>query len=166
MTRPVTSGDYIRPYRKPRVRTFKEGATQTFLKGAPLIFSVTADHENEVVEAGADPAYIIGYAAQDASGVQGTAISVYLATADSEFRAVVQNTGTLDYTNIGTRYGLVYDAGNKIWRVDLTEVTVTHCTIVDLLDKDGDVNGYVVFKPVMFTTTDGITQRDKPYGVA
>jgi hypothetical protein len=169
-TRTVGAGDCIRPYRtakgSPRIFHAPEGAAQTFKKGYPLIFDTTGGSENRVTVAGSDPAYIVGYAAEDASGVTGRDITIYAADPDTEFVGVVQNTGTLAHTNVGTKYGIVADAGNSIWRVDLTETTAAavHAEITELIDPVGTVNGRVAFKPVAFDAT-GIASLSKPFGL-
>lgn len=143
----VTSKDYIRPYRGPvRIRTFPEGASQTFLKGDPVKFGSDAGHENRVIVAGADPTLIIGFAAQDASGTTDEPVSVWLAETGVEFVGRVQNAGALDQTQLAAAgYGLVADGTNDIWRVDLTETTTKVVHITELIDADADVNGRVAF---------------------
>ena len=143
----VTSRDYIRPHRgRARLRTFPEDASQTFKKGDPLIFGNTAGNENRVKIAGADPTAIIGFAAQDASGVTGADVSVWLAKGEAEFVGRVQDSGALDQTQIAAAgYGLVADGTNSIWRVDVSDTTNVNVHITQLIDADADVNGRVAF---------------------
>jgi hypothetical protein len=164
-TRTVGSGDEIRPFRGVRIKHYPEMASQTFKRGDPLIYSTVSDHQNEVGIAGSDPVYIMGYAAEDASGTQGTDIGVYVADSHSEFCGVVQSGGTLAYTNLGVKYGLVADGTNHIWRVDLSETTAAavHCHITELLDPVGTVNGRVAFRNVTVDAT-GIVSTARPYG--
>ncbi len=143
----VSTGDYMRPYRGPiRVFNRPEGASQTFRYGTPVIFSSTSGHENEVLTAGTDPTYVVGVTSQAASGTQGTSLPVWSAEPDVEFIGRVQDGGTLAYTNVGTAYGIVYDATNTIWRVDLSETTTTSVIVTALVDAVGDINGNVAFQ--------------------
>lgn len=145
----VGSGDYIRPYRKPRVEHFPEGASQSFRVGYPVILSATSDKGNRITVAGADPtADIVGFAAAAASGTADTLIPVWVATEEAEFIGRLQDTGTVDNDDIGEAYGLVADATNLIWRVDRSETTTTICKIVRIPEPyvHGDVNPMVVFK--------------------
>jgi hypothetical protein len=147
-TRTVGSGDFIRPLRNVRTRQFLEGASQSFKKGAPLTMSGVSGYEGThvVALAGDTITFVIGFAAEDATGTTGSPITVWLADENGEFRGVVQNTGTLDGPNVGAEYGLVADGTNVIWRVDLSDTTYKLVRITQLLDADGDVNGYVGFK--------------------
>lgn len=147
-TRTVTRGDFIKPYRvgSTRIVHRPDTASTTFLVGDPLIFGATAGHEDRITIAGSDPAYITGFAAENASGVVDTDISIWAADGEAEFIGVVQDSGALDQLQIGASYGLVADGTNHIWRVDLTETTATVVQITKLIDADGDVNGRVVFR--------------------
>lgn len=142
----VNSHGYLRPFRgNIRHRAFKEEASQTFKRGAVVIQDATA--KDEVEEAGADPvARILGLAAEPASGTADTKILVALAEPGCEFMGHVQDTGTLAAANVGTNYGLVYDATNLIWRVDLSDTTNVNVTVTELIDAVGDVNGRVAFQ--------------------
>lgn len=145
--RTVTSADYIRPFRGPvRLRTFKEGASQTFKKGYMLKFGADAGHEERVIVVGADPTLVVGVAAQDASGVTDADVSVWLAEPGAEFQGVVQDTGALDQTQLAAAgYGMIADATNLIHRIDLSETTAKVVHITQLIDADADTNGRVVF---------------------
>lgn len=147
----VGPGSYIRPYRKPRVRHFLVGASQTILKGDPLILSATADAGNKVTIAGADPTadyHLVGFAAEAiTTGSTVTAadkIPVWLATPDAEFVVHYADTQALDVDDIGTAYGIVADGTNDIWRLDDTETTAPVFMVIDLLDAHADVNGRAV----------------------
>lgn len=142
----VGAGNYIRPYRNVRIVSFPEGGTQSFRIGDPVILETTSDKGNQVVIAGTDPLKVTGFAAQAATGTQGTAISVWAATPEAEFVGHVQDTGVLDNDLTGTAKGLVADGTNHIWRVDISETTTTACHIIKLLDAHGDTNGRVIFK--------------------
>lgn len=144
----VSSGDYLRPHRGPvRIFNAPEGAAQTFRIGAPLKLSAVAGHENEVLVVGTDPtAGVLGVAAENATGVQGNVIAYWIAEPGVEFVGRVQDTGTLAYTQKGVAYGIVLDATNGIWRVDLSDTTNVNTIVTDLVDAVGDVNGRVAFQ--------------------
>jgi len=138
----VSAGNFIRPYYpSTRIHHYLAQAGSTYVPGAPVA-KVTAT--DEVLEAGADPASIVGFAAEAAppAGVKG---AVYMADEENEFVGHVQDAATPLNQNIGLDYGIVYDATNKIWRVDLSDAVATICHITQVLDP-GVVNGRVVFK--------------------
>ncbi len=141
----VTSADYIRPYRGPvRLRTFKEGASQTFKKGYLLKFGADAGHEERVIVVGTDPALVVGVAAQDASGVTDAEVSVWLAEAGVEFLVRYADTQAIDQTDIADAgFGMIADATNLIHRLDNTETTAKVFHVTELIDADADVNGRV-----------------------
>lgn len=144
----VSSGDYLRPHRgHTRVYQAPEGSAQTFKIGAPLKLSAVAGRENEVIIVGTDPvAGVLGVSAEGATGVQGTSISYWIAEPGVEFIGRVQDTGVLAYTQVGLNYGIVFDAVNGIWRVDLSDTTNVNVIVVSLVDAVGDVNGRVSFQ--------------------
>jgi hypothetical protein len=124
------------------LRHFPEDASQTFKKGDPLIFGNTAGNENRVKIAGADPAGIIGFAAQDASGTTGTSIPVWVAIEGCEFLVRYADTQAIDQTDLGDAgFGIVADGTNLIWRLDNTETTAKVFKVTELIDADADVNG-------------------------
>lgn len=139
----VTSADCIVPYRLTRNAHFEEGASQSFKYGHLVVLS-----SGQLVKGGSDPAAntVVGIASEDASGTQATKIGVYAATEESEFLGRVQDTGTLALTQIGAQFGLVLDATNDIFRVDLSDTSNKRVTILRLYDAVGDVNGRVIFK--------------------
>ena len=148
----VSSGNYIRPYRNGRLRQFPVAVSQTILVGDPIILSVTADQGNRVALAAADPATDRGFVGFAAEATTTTAthnplldkILVYVADQTCEFLVHVQNAGVLDNDMIGVEYGIVADATNLIYRLDITEVTAKVFRVLELFDVHGDVNGRVV----------------------
>lgn len=148
----VGSGNYLRPYRNVRVRSYPEDASQTFKRGAIVIFSSTSGKENELKEAGADPtAKMLGVALADASGTEGTLIPVALFTENSEFQVHYADTQTVSRADLNVSYGVVKDSTNNIWRLDNTETTAKVFEVVELIDAHGDVNGRVVVRPTTAT---------------
>ena len=114
------SANCIVPYRLTRNAHFEEGASQSFAYGHVVVLS-----SGQLVKGGSDPTAntVVGVASEDATGVQGTKIGVYVATEDAEFLGNVQDTGTLALALIGTQVGLVLDGTNDIFRVDLSDTT-------------------------------------------
>lgn len=146
----VSSGDYIRPYRKVRLENFPEAASQTFRLGDVLILQTTADKGHQVKLSGADPASgtVVGIAAEAASGVENTSIGVWVLDEQAEFLACIQDAAALDFDQVGDEYGIVADATNLIWRVDTTESTAKVFRICKLAPgyTHADVNGKFVVK--------------------
>jgi hypothetical protein len=145
----ISAGSKIKPYRNVRKRNFPEAASQTFVRGDVLILQTSADKGNQVKISGADPTtdrFLVGVAAEDASGVENTSLSVWLFAPDAEFS--IYGNGTLDVDDISVRYGIVRDATNKVWQLDLTETSAIVFKILELLDAAGDVNGRYIVQPV------------------
>ena len=148
----VSSGNYIRPYRKVRVRHFKVDASQTVRIGDPIVLSADADEGDRVKVAGADPAtdrFFVGFAAEaKTTGASPTypadMIPVWLAEQGAEFLVHYGDTQALDNNDISVEYGIVNDATNNIWRLDDTETTAKVFRVLELIDAHGDVNGRVV----------------------
>lgn len=139
----VSNKNHMRPYRLSRIAYFLEGAAQTFKAGHIVVLSA-----GKVVKGASDPtaSTVLGIAAEAATGVTDSKIGVILAHEDGEFLGNVQDTGALALANIGTAYGVVLDATNDIFRVDLSDTTNTRVRVTELIDAVGDVNGLVVFK--------------------
>jgi hypothetical protein len=75
-------------------------------------------------------------------------INVWLATQDAEFIAHCEDAATIDNDNISTQYGMVNDATNGIWRVDLSDTTNLVVRVLELVDAHGDTNGRLVFSVI------------------
>lgn len=145
----ISAGNKLRPYRNCRKRNFLEAASQTFVRGDVLILETASDKGHQVKSAAADPTTdrgLVGVAAEDASGVENTSISVYLFTPDSEFR--VNGNTLLDNDQVGVQYGIIRDATNKIWQLDISETSAKVFTVLELIDAHGDTNGLYVVRPV------------------
>lgn len=143
----VSSGSYIRPHSSMgEIVHYREGATQTFKVGDPVIFSSESDGEDMVIIAGSDPGAIVGFAAEAASGVTGTKLPVYTGGQGlANFRVHVADGQTLDVNMLkAAGYGIVADGTNLIWRLDTTETTAKIFKVRKLIDAHGDVNGAVV----------------------
>lgn len=145
----VTSSDYPRPYRNVRLGYFPEAASQTFVRGELLVLNTTTDKGNQCKLAGADPTTdraILGFAAEAASGTEGTNIAVWLATPDAEFLIRCEDGAAIDNDDLSVRYGIVKDTDNTIWRLDRSETSSTVFTVLRLIDDHGDINGRLVVK--------------------
>lgn len=142
----VSSGDAIRPIQGGVLKTFREGASQSFLAGAPLILDTTTDLGDRVVTSGADPAAIVGIAAEDATGTTNAKIQVWVPREDTEFLVTVENAETLDNDAVGDSFGIVYDSTYTIWRLDQDETSAPIFTVLRLAPGyvHGDVNGKYV----------------------
>jgi hypothetical protein len=144
----------VQPRRHVQVRHFPEGASQTFVRGDLLTFSGTSDTGNRVIKAtsGTTKTYLVGFAAESASGTAGTMIAVWLADEMAEFTAnictVTCGDDTIDLDDLGKAYGLIADTTNAAWRVNLAETTTNNAfvAITEIIDASGDTNGRVAFK--------------------
>lgn len=117
----VSSGDYMRPWRNCDIKHFPEDASQTFKKGEVLIQG-GAGLENKVKIASDNPtSAIVGVAAEDASGVTGQKVAVYVARGDAEFIVRTISTDAVDFSDIGTARAIEKDATNVIWVADTSD---------------------------------------------
>lgn len=129
--------------------TYPEAASQTFKKGAPIVFTSGG---TTVEEGGTNPTFIIGIADHD--GQNTTASAKDTATTpltELTFEGILGNGDLTDYTllaaDVGDRYGITKAAGGG-WFVDKQKTAVLNCRVVVLRLKDpaGTVNGRVFFK--------------------
>lgn len=133
----------------PWTQEFQEAASQTFLTGA----IVTLDGSGRVVEAGVDPARILGVAAGNAHNdlVTGTSkILVWIADDETIFVGNLSGSSITALTDVGAGYGVVKDTtapGGDVWEVDKTDIANKRVIVVDLDTRDniGDTNGRVLF---------------------
>ena len=148
----IYKGNYIRPVRNNKFRTFPEAASQTFKVGDPLILQTTANKGHQVKVAAADPTAgtVVGFAMTPATGTENADITVAMLDEQGEFAVVLGDTMTIDNDDIGDEYGIVADSTNEIWRLDTTETTAKVFRIVAFAPKPdgsggmcahGDVNG-------------------------
>ena len=133
----------------PLITVLEGGSTQTFKKGAVLVAS-----SGYAVVGAADPSAetIIGVAAQDASGTQGTEIKVVPALPWVIFEGQIQNAAA-DATLVIATHMLAQFSINltttKFW-IDTDDNTHTIVTIIGFKDAVGTLNGVVefVFNPL------------------
>jgi len=141
-----------------RYVTYPLAASQTFVKGAPVILNTDGDIE----EAGANPALILGFATCDAADARPADTFGYaeaevpVALADQVFRGTLE--GTVDTAaDISDQFGLVDDATSGYWTIDRSNTTNVRVTVIGFEDgvANGDVN-----PPVLFKVIDTVRQAD------
>jgi hypothetical protein len=139
----VNSKNVMRTRRQNRIAYFLEGATQSFKAGHVVVLNA-----GKVVKGASDPAAgtVLGLAAEDATGITDSKVGVFVGDEGGEFIGNVQDTGALALANVGLSCGLVLDAVNNIFRVDLGDTTNLQVKVTELVDAVGDINGLVVFK--------------------
>jgi hypothetical protein len=150
----VSSGDFIRPWRNCTLRHFPEAASQTFKKGDPLIQD-SASTENRVKIAGDNPtSVIVGIAAEDATGVTGNKVGVFLAEPHAEFVARGDATTGCNFTQLFTAVALEIDATNAIWRAETDDAGNDSIIVLEFRDPvtrevlttEGGTDPLVVFR--------------------
>lgn len=111
-------------------REYPMKAGETYLKGAAVLLDVN----EEVVEAGADPATVLGFAAHQAANrdVLTDRAGVNIAKADNTFLLDGDDAPTVN--DVNQQYGVLKD-GDGIWHVDGTDVVnvVVEVVAVDLV---------------------------------
>lgn len=127
--------------------SMKEGASQTFKKGAPVII----DANGYVTVAGTGPSVIWGIAAEDAhnGGSDGDYEVICYPLTDSDlWEASAED--ALAQTQIGDDYGLVADATTGAWYVDSgstgDQVSVVGFVQTPSLGAIGDTKARVIIK--------------------
>lgn len=126
-------------------QAFVADSAATFIRGA----AVLVDTDGELIECGADPAKIAGFAAAAASSAPGYSaansptvitgrandVVVYLGDPNTVFSCRGVNGGTdpvtPTLTMIGESYGILKDATGT-WTLDLAETTSKSFTIIDI----------------------------------
>jgi hypothetical protein len=156
----VGAGSYIRPYRNVRTERWLVDTSQTVKVGHLLVLGTDSGEENRAKVAGADPTtdrLVLGFAAEDlTTGATHNAatdhVLVWVADNDSEFIGHVCGAAVADQAlaaaQISAEYGLLADATNVIWRLDISETSAKLARIQKLVDAVGDVNGRVVFRVI------------------
>lgn len=128
----------------PAVLDLPEGATQTFVTGAVL--TLTAGY---VVEAGADPARVLGVSCGPGQNTATDGLKTckfYEANDDTVFIANFAGAATA-VTIVGFAYSLVKQTTPPMWSVDGSDIGNRICIIrrIDPRDAVGDTNGRVQF---------------------
>lgn len=128
----------------PAVLNLPEGATQTFATGA--ILTLTAGY---VVEAGADPARVLGVSCGPGQNLATDGLKdclFYEANDDTVFIANFAGAATA-ITIVGFAYSVVKQTTPPIWSVDGADIANRIAIIrkLDSRDAVGDTNGRVHF---------------------
>lgn len=125
-----------------------EGASQSFLKGAPVIYS------SGKIVVGASPPFdtgdaLAGIAQQDASGVTDRDMCFVPAHRNVVFEGTLESSSSNGYAllqaDLGAIYAIDYDATNKKYYVDKANTTNAVARIIRLVDPVGTVRGRVQF---------------------
>ena len=110
------------------IMSFPEASSQTFKVGEPVYLA-----SGGLTICAANPAKILGFAADNASGTAGTLIGVYLAVPTTFFAANLVTSGNANGNNVapagavtaqallGLSYGLNIDGTNHITTVDTSD---------------------------------------------
>ena len=131
---------------KEAYRTFPLASGETFLKGAPAVYTSGA---NTVEEGGTDPSPILGFFTADAAdyswmddtfGHVAPAVPIALAEGNV-FRGTLEATYDEATHVIGFECGIVLDASGY-WTLDAADTSNVLARIVGIEDgvEDGDVN--------------------------
>lgn len=154
----------IRPFRCPwgafPIRTINPISTATIYNGNIVTLNYTGSTSaGQVipVTAGTGFFYTVGVSSEKfvftSSGVASSAVAVWEANPNCEFRAVTQG-AVLASSNIGLRKKIMWDSTLNIHFIDLTASTATdwRCVITGLIDAEGDSGGAVSFRFLTHTT--------------
>ncbi len=117
------------PNKGRRIRSFVMNVGETYVEGAPVLLDTPGD----IIEAGADPAVILGFAAEPAVAanleVEAGKRLVYVAYPDSTFW--IEGTANPVQADIGDQYELGVD-GNGVACLDKTAQVNNRFTIEDV----------------------------------
>lgn len=126
------------PNKGRRIRRFPLEAAQVFLEGAPVLL----DANGEVTVAGADPAVILGFAAQDAvldfDPDPGFCL-VYVAYPDATF--LMEGTANPLVTHVGESFELAVDADGRAI-VDVATQVANRLRVEDIYLRPGLATGF------------------------
>jgi hypothetical protein len=140
--------------------TFNEAASQTFVKGCPVVFTSGG---STIEQDTTDPAPIVGITAEAASGTTNDPVRVYPAIPGLLFEGILGNgdltDNDLDATDVGDVYGLAYDSTNFGWFVDKQDIAVAtvRVRVMGLKDAAGTTNGRVYFSFLTVTQDNDAT---------
>ena len=118
------------------IRQHSLAAAQTFKLGAAVLLDASED----IIEAGADPALIRGFAAEPAGKDPEGALKILVYAADQGEKFWMSGDNNPVKADINQSYGIVKDA-DGIWTVDGTEVVNTRVYVHQV---DLDRNLYLV----------------------
>jgi hypothetical protein len=146
----------------PGVRSFDEGTSETFNKGAPVIYDVS---EDGIVEATAAATDMLGIALEDASGTAGTELDVLVPTDNDIFSATISATGANSTAvhasnRLGRPFGLLKstESGETTkWTVNASDTTNVRVVVTGLDSRDTEATsgGRVLFRFISTVFNDG-----------
>lgn len=124
---PIALVEMMGLYSAPALPQQYEGTTQSYKKGAPLVYS-----SGYVVEASANPTAILGIATANAGGTthQAAAPIVPVNSRSLIFEISIDGaasnnnapgTGSLAQANVGSTYGITKDAASGFWYLDTSK---------------------------------------------
>ena len=116
--------------RNRTVREFPLDSAATFVHGAAALVD-TAD--GEVVEAGTDPALILGFAEHDAAADPLTTI-VLVAVALPTSTFLIEASAALVASDVGKSYGLTKDGTSGVWFLDKAKTGASARALVEEVD--------------------------------
>ena len=156
--RPIRGIEISSSYQgNPRMLAGMEGSTQTFLKGAPLVWS-----SGYLVEASGDPTLIVGIAAEPGHNItQGSQMVSFYPLSGNVFEANLAQAAadtTSAATNQGVAYGIVArSSGTAHWVVDSADTSSTRCRVLAFAAPSvaTDVNARVLV--TFFNAVDALT---------
>lgn len=136
-----------KPSSGPFVKRYPEKATQSFVKGDPVILDTAGR-----VGAAADTGNVFGVAAQDASGTTDTQIKVLIVGHEDVFRASQSNAGATQasaQTQVGLRCSYIkstISGQTANMTVDTADTTTPSVEIIGLRDAAATQDGEVYFR--------------------
>lgn len=118
------------------VRQYDLEASQTFGYGAVVLL----DGSQEIVEAGADPATILGIALKEGDEALPFDDKVLVALAEGDGQFWMDGDDDPVASDVDQEYGIAKD-GDGVWHVDGTDTSATRVYVIDV---DLDRNRYLV----------------------
>jgi hypothetical protein len=131
---------------------FPEAANQSFKRGE-LVY---LDNNGQVAVCSSDPSEILGIAAQDATGTQGSDIMVHVLYPDTEVKAVFSTTPA--QTDVGQKYGVAVSSNS--WTVDKTETAKPRVRVKEVLDTTDKTIVVTFLDNYLYTTRNLIYKND------
>jgi hypothetical protein len=136
-----------KPSSGPFVRRYPEKATQTFVKGDPVILDTAGR-----VGAAADTGNVFGVALQDASGTTDTLLRILIVGHEDVFRASASAAGatrTVTRSDVGLRCSYIkstISGQTAVMTLDTSDITTPSVEILDVRDAVGTVDGEYYFR--------------------
>jgi hypothetical protein len=116
-----------------RIVEYDLAAAQTFVKGAAVVLNAS----EEVAECGADPAVVLGFAAEPAGSNPESASKVLVCLAEGNRRFWIEGDNAPTMDDVNQTYGLAKDA-DGYWYVDGSESGALSC-YVHTVDTERDL---------------------------